>query len=192
MGIELFDRALGAKAPWNDGDPMKERNRRLNRTPQEEIDICLNCTSVSCDHGNCSAVRSVERQQRAVVTPPPPDFVSLSLDPANTIPVLAERYGVSQRMVSIWRRDSGLAQIREREIDVAAFERDARAGIRMRELMAIYHIGSRRAHRLYEELGIPIPPKGRSIKEATPRVRNLEAASTRREAEAPAEGHQSV
>lgn len=146
-----------ASRPWK-GEPQKTKNQMV-KTSQSEIDICLQCKRVSCKSGECEQIRMFDRRLRMEMRPVPADFLLMTANPDNTIPVLAMRYGVSEYMVRRWRQAVGIKSTPS-VVDEEEFVRDARSGMRLRDIMDKYRIGSGRAHNLYAKHGIEIPPKG--------------------------------
>ena len=169
--VTRFD---GAQAPWNTADainkPVKNKgdNKKFNYTPQEEIDFCVNCKEYKCN-GDCEKLQLFKYDQ----IHKPSSYKKYSDIPAGvkddflsgmTQAQIAKKYHVSELTVFKWKKKLGLPMGRiTPEFDIAKFEKLARKGTPLCDMIKIFGIGVKRAKKLYEELNIPIPPNYRDM-----------------------------
>jgi len=169
--VTRFD---GAQAPWNTADalhpskPDKGENRSFKYTPQEEIDFCINCTEYRCT-GDCEKLQLFKYDQIHKQS----EYKKYSSIPAGarddflngmTQVQIARKYKVAEITVFNWKKKLGLPPGRiTPEFDIAKFEKLAREGTPLCDMIKIFGIGVKRAKKLYEELDIPIPPNYRDM-----------------------------
>lgn len=142
-----------AHAPWSKSAKPAPQIK-TKKTDQKEIDICLQCTAVSCRSGECSTIRTFDRAERFKYRPAPKGFYEKATS-GLTVYQLAREYGVTEHLVTKWRKEFGLVKSNKpSEIDKNALVRDVKEGMSFTKVKRKYHIGDTRARGLYKELGL--------------------------------------
>ena len=100
-------KVVSAHAPWK----MDERQRKplqINKTQQEEIDICLRCKQMKCT-GECYEIRTFDRSQRWKIKVPS-GFEAMARRSDVTQKSLARYYGVSVYTIQKWSKEAGITK----------------------------------------------------------------------------------
>lgn len=147
---------ISGRAPWNVPNVSTESQRKVKKTPQAEIDLCLYCEKESCQ-GNCKKIHDFDRAQRLKYRPAPKEFLDDVKSGKFLVSELAEKYGVSEHMTRRWRKEAGLIISQYVAVDMEKFERDVRSGMTLKDIKARHHIGSDRAKKLFAQIGISPP-----------------------------------
>ena len=129
----------------------------IHKTPQPEIDICLECTDMSCNGNECKGIKDCrheaflkrkEKYRREF----PPGFKEDALA-GMLIVDLSAKYHLTKYMASVLRRDLGIKpKVVSQDLD--QFKEDALAGMSQNALSVKHHISKERIRKLFKEYGI--------------------------------------
>lgn len=143
--------------PWKEAPTPAISHPKMKFTPQEEIDVCLNCKRTTCNHGECPEIGKAK--QLRVVLEVPDGFEADAVGGMKP-KELADKYNLSEGQVYRFRRRFWLAVHHVTQVDLELFREDVESGMTLRRVMSKHHIGRKRALGIYEELGLSIPKKG--------------------------------
>ena len=154
---------MRGRAPWNSLDADHKiiadniHQSFIHKTPQPEIDICLNCTDLICNGKKKKKIRQcrheayVERQKK-YKREFPPGFEKDARDGMRNVD-LAVKYKLTKYMVDILKKDLGIYPKKFVQ-DLEQFKKDALAGMSINGLNRKYHMSKERIHKLFKEYGI--------------------------------------
>lgn len=154
---------MRGRAPWNSLDADHSNisdnihQSFIHKTPQPEIDVCLECTDMICNGNECKRIRDCrheafmkrkEKYKRAF----PPGFKEDAIAGMRNIDLQA-KYGLTKYMVEVLKKELGI-NTRVFEQDLEQFKKDALAGMSQNALSEKHHMSKERVRKLFKEYGI--------------------------------------
>lgn len=154
---------MRGRAPWNSLDADHKNiadnihQSFIHKTPQPEIDICLECTDMICNGNECKRIRDCRREayldrKEKYKRVFPPGFKTDAKAGMRNVDLQA-KYGLTKYMVEVLKKELGI-NTRVFEQDLEQFKKDALAGMSQNALSAKHHMSKERIRKLFKEYGI--------------------------------------
>ena len=154
---------MRGRAPWNSLDADHKsiadniHQSFIHKTPQPEIEICLECTDVVCNGNECKRIKdcrheaSLKRKEK-YKREFPPGFKEDAFAGVRNVD-LAAKYKLTKYMVDVLKKDLGIYPKKISQ-DLEQFKNDALAGMSQNALSAKHHMSKERVRKLFKEYGI--------------------------------------
>ena len=176
---------MRGRAPWNSLDADHSsiadniHQSFIHKTPQPEIDICLECTDMVCNGNECKRIKQcrheafIQRKEK-YKREFPPGFKEDAFAGVRNVDLaakykltkymvdafagvrnvdLAAKYKLTKYMVDILKKDLGIKP-KAMSQDLEQFKKDALAGMSQNALSAKHHMSKERVRKLFKEYGI--------------------------------------
>ena len=154
---------MRGRAPWNSLDADHKNvadnihQSFIHKTPQPEIDVCLNCTDMICNGNECKRIKDCRheafiKRKEKYKREFPPGFKEDAFAGVRNVDLCA-KYKLTKYMVDVLKKDLGIKP-KALSQDLEQFKKDALSGMSKNALAAKHHMSKERVRKLFKEYGI--------------------------------------